>query len=98
MFNPPHPGIVIKEEILNPLGLTVEAASKLLDIPTAELSAIIEGKAPITPPVAVRLEMAFKPSADSWLRQQAAYDLWHARRNLKDLQITPVSTENVAHA
>ena len=89
MYNPPHPGTVIHEEILKPLGLTISEAARRLDISRSRLSRVLNGKGPITPELAIRLEMAFKPSADSWMRQQAAYDLWQARQKNRALRITP---------
>jgi len=76
MLNPPHPGEGLKEDVLAPLGLTVTETAKALGISRKTLSEIINGKSPITPDMAVRLERAFSaPPAEMWLRLQAAYDL-----------------------
>lgn len=80
MFNPPHPGEVLREEILKPLRLTVTAAARRLGVSRKSLSKIINCRGAITSEMAIRLEMVFKPSALSWLRHQAVYDLWQARR------------------
>ncbi len=98
MHNPPHPGIVIQEEILNPLGLSISEAARRLDINRKRLAKVLKGQGPVTPELAIRLEMMFKPSADSWMRQQAAYDLWQARRKTPGLQIKPFDTQSVAPA
>jgi addiction module HigA family antidote len=84
MLNPPHPGEGLKEDVLVPLGLTVTETAKALGISRKTLSEIVNGKSPITPDIAVRLERAFaNPPADMWLRLQAAYDLRRAQRRLK---------------
>jgi len=84
MLNPPHPGEGLKEDVLAPLGLTVTETAKALGVSRKTLSEIVNGKSPITPDIAVRLERAFaNPPADMWLRLQAAYDLHHAERRLK---------------
>jgi addiction module HigA family antidote len=84
MLNPPHPGEHLREDVLAPLGLTVTATAKALGISRKTLSEIVNGKSPITPDIAVRLERAFlTPPADMWLRLQAAYDLRRAAKRLK---------------
>ncbi|MTI50303.1 MAG: HigA family addiction module antidote protein [Alcanivorax sp.] len=87
MHNPPHPGEVIKELCLDPLGLTVTAAAKALGVSRKTLSAILNGKAGISPEMAIRLSIAFDTSAESWLTQQAQYELWHAEKHRKDLNV-----------
>lgn len=84
MFNPPHPGDLLRHDTLIPLGLTVTETAKALGVSRKTLSEIVNGKSPITPDIAVRLERAFtNPPADMWLRLQAAYDLRRAERRLK---------------
>ncbi|MBD3650653.1 MAG: HigA family addiction module antidote protein [Alcanivorax sp.] len=87
MHNPPHPGEVIKELCLDPLGLTVTAAAEALGVSRKTLSAILNGKAGISPEMAIRLSIAFDTSAESWLTQQAQYELWHAEQHRKDLNV-----------
>ncbi|MBG14577.1 MAG: addiction module antidote protein, HigA family [Alcanivorax sp.] len=87
MHNPPHPGEVIKELCLDPLGLTVTAAAEALGVSRKTLSAILNGKAGISPEMAIRLSIAFDTSAESWLTQQAQYELWHAEQRRKDLNV-----------
>ena len=87
MHNPPHPGEVIKELCLDPLGLTVPAAAEALGVSRKTLSAILNGKAGISPEMAIRLSIAFDTSAESWLTQQAQYELWHAEQHRKDLNV-----------
>jgi antitoxin HigA-1 len=80
MHNPPHPGEIIKELCLEPLGLTVTRAAEALGVSRKTLSAILNGRAGISPEMAIRLSIAFDTSAESWLNQQTQYDLWHARQ------------------
>lgn len=75
MKTPPHPGEVIRELCLDPLGLTVTAAAKGLGVSRKALSALLNGRSGISPEMAIRLSKAFGGSAESWLRQQLQYDL-----------------------
>lgn len=79
-FNPPHPGEIIKELCLEPLGLTVTEAAETLGVSRKTLSAIVNGRAGISPEMAIRLSLAFGTSVESWLNQQMQYDLWLVRQ------------------
>lgn len=83
MHAPPHPGETLKEDILPALGLTVTEAAKQLGVTRAALSRVLNGRAAISPEMALRLEgwlgVENGGRADLWLAQQAAYDLWQAR-------------------
>ncbi len=87
MHNPPHPGEVLRELCLDPLGLTVTAAAEALGVSRKTLSAVINGKAGISPEMAIRLSIAFDTSAESWLNQQSQYELWHAEQYRKELRV-----------
>lgn len=87
MHNPPHPGEVLKELCIAPLNLTVTDAAKGLGISRKTLSSILNGKAGISPEMAVRLSIAFNTSSESWLNQQTQYDLWQAEKHREDLQV-----------
>lgn len=87
MHNPPHPGEVLKELCIEPLGLTVTEAAQALDVSRKTLSAILNGKSGISPEMAVRLSIAFNTSSESWLTQQTQYDLWQAEQHRKDLHV-----------
>jgi len=90
MYNPAHPGVVLKELVITPLELTITDASKHLNISRKTLSKVLNGRGAITPEMALRLELVFKkPSADHWLRLQNAYDLWQSRQNKSDLHVQP---------
>ncbi len=81
MYEPAHPGEILGEEILKPLPMTITAAAEQLGISRKMLSAIVNGRSSITADTAVKLETMFKkPSAEQWLRLQAAYDLFHVRQ------------------
>ncbi len=88
MHNPPHPGLVIKELCLEPLGITVTDAAKALGVSRKTLSSIINGKAGISPEMAVRLSIAFNTSSESWMNQQSQYDLWQAEQHRDELQVS----------
>ena len=87
MHNPPHPGEVLKTLCLEPLNLTVTAAARSLGVSRKTLSGILNGRAGISPEMAVRLSIAFDTSAASWLNQQLQYDLWHAEKRRKRLHV-----------
>ncbi len=90
MKNPPHPGRTIANACLEPLGLTVTAGARVLGVARPTLSNVINGKAGISPEMAIRLEKAFGSTADAWLRMQAAHDLAQARKHEKDIKVKRV--------
>ncbi len=83
MFNPPHPGETLREDVLPALRLTVTEAATQLGVTRAALSRVLNGRAAISPMMALRIEgwlgVENGGSADGWLAQQTAYDLWQAR-------------------
>ncbi len=91
MHNPPHPGEIIKELCLTPLGITVTEAAEGLGVSRKTLSSIINGRAGVSPEMAVRLSIAFETSAESWLNQQSQFDLWLAEQNRDSLQVRRLS-------
>jgi addiction module HigA family antidote len=84
MYDPPHPGETIREDILPALGLNVAEAAKQLGVTRAALSRVLNGRAAISATMALRLEawlgVEHGGRADLWLAQQVAYDLWQARQ------------------
>ncbi len=78
MHNPPHPGEILKEDVIVPLGLSVTEAAERLSMSRVSLSRVLNCKAGISPDLAIRLEMAEVGTARSWLRLQRNYDLWQA--------------------
>ena len=91
MHNPPHPGEIIKRLCLDPLGVTVTHAAQALGVSRKTLSSILNGRAGISPEMAVRLSIAFGTSAESWLNQQTQYDLWHAEQHRKQLRVAKLA-------
>ena len=91
MHNPPNPGEVLRELCLAPLDLTVTEAARALGVSRKTLSGILNGRAGISPEMAVRLSLAFGTTAESWMNQQVQYDLWHAERGRKKLRVARLS-------
>ncbi|MEO8306962.1 MAG: HigA family addiction module antitoxin [Pseudomonadota bacterium] len=87
MHNPPHPGEILRSLCLEPLGLTVTDAAKALGVSRKTLSSILNGRAGVSPEMAVRLSIAFNTTAESWLNQQVQHDLWQAEKLRKSLRV-----------
>lgn len=83
MFNPPHPGETLKEDVLPALGLTVTEAAEQLGVARVTLSRMINGHAAVSAEMAIRLAQWLGGSAEKWLRLQLQYDLWQAKKNSK---------------
>jgi addiction module HigA family antidote len=91
MFDPPHPGEVIRELCLRPLGMSVTDAAKALGVTRKSLSELLNGKSGISPEMAIRLSIAFGTTAESWLAQQMQFDLWKVRRRHKRLNVRRIA-------
>jgi len=87
MKNPPHPGDLIRTEIIEALGLTVSKAAEILKVRRATLSDLLHGKAALTPEMALRIEKAFGPDMDHLLRMQLAYDVAKTRQRAKRIAV-----------
>jgi addiction module HigA family antidote len=87
MHNPPHPGEILSDLWLEPVDLSVTRAAEALDVSRKTLSEIVNGKAAVSPEMAVRLEIAFGKSAESWLAHQAAFDLWQVDQRRAALHV-----------
>lgn len=87
MHNPPHPGEFIREICLEPLGLTITKLAQDLGITRKALSELLNGKAGISPAMALRLAKAFNTTPESWLTQQMYYDLWKAKQKEGSLKV-----------
>jgi len=87
MKNPPHPGLSIKENCLEPLGLNITEAAKVLGVARHTLSRVLNGHAAISPEMAIRLEKAGWSNAEFWLRRQSAYNLVQARKNEDQIKV-----------
>ncbi|MEN5343889.1 HigA family addiction module antitoxin [Achromobacter mucicolens] len=78
MHCPPHPGEILREDVIAPLGLSITEAADRLAMPRVALSRVLNYKAGISPDLAVRLEQAGASTAHAWIVMQANYDLWQA--------------------
>ncbi len=89
MFNPPHPGETLKELYMKDYNLTVAKLALMLGISRKHLSNIVNCKVPVSTEVALKLAKCFKTSPEIWLREQLAYDLWHAKQtvNLDEVKV-----------
>lgn len=88
---PRHPGRIIKDHYLGPLGMTNTALAEILGVSRKTVSKIINGRGGINTDMALRLSRAFRTTPDLWLNLQRNYDLWHAARNSKEWQrVKPV--------
>ena len=87
MRNPPHPGDLIRTEIIEELGLTVKKAAEILKVRRATLSDLLHGKAALTPDMALRIEKAFGPDMDHLLRMQLAYDVAKTREHARSIVV-----------
>jgi antitoxin HigA-1 len=79
MRNPPHPGEIVRHEILEPLALGVSRAAEILGVGRPALSALLNGRAGLSPEMALRIEKAFGPRMDHLLRMQLAHDIAKTR-------------------
>lgn len=91
MHSPPHPGEVLRELCLEPLELSVTETAEALGVSRKTLSGILNGRAGISPEMALRLSIAFDTTPESWLNQQVQYDLWVAGQNRKKLKVRRIA-------
>ncbi len=94
MKNPPHPGLSVRHDCLEPLGLSVTEAARKLGVSRKQLSDVVNGRSGISPEMAIRLDKAFGGGADTWVRLQAAYDLAQAMKTahrIKVERLTPAA-------
>ena len=88
MYNPPHPGEIIREFCIEPLGLTVTGAAKSLGVSRKTFSVLLNGRSGISPEMAMRLSRVFGRSPEGWLKLQLQFDLWRIQQrvDLKNLK------------
>ena len=91
MKNPPHPGGVVLRQCIEPLGVSITDAAAALGVTRTTLSELVNGKRGISPEMAVRLEKVFGGSAESWLVQQAQYDLAQVRPERHDTAVAKLN-------
>jgi len=87
MQNPPHPGEIIRHEILQPLKLTVTDAAEAIGVTRPALSNVLNAHASLTPEMALRIEKAFGPKMDHLMRMQLAYDLARTRGRAAEIRV-----------
>ena len=92
MKDPPHPGLSVRRDCLDPLGLTVTEAAKKLGGSRKQLSDVVNGRAGISPRMAIRLDKAFGGGANTWCRLQAAYDLAQALKQADQVKVERLLT------
>jgi antitoxin HigA-1 len=90
MKNPPHPGLSVRLDCLEPLGLSVTEAAKVLGVTRQALNNLVNAKGGISPEMAIRLSKAFGSSAEAWLGMQLAYDLAQTRLHEGDIHVNRV--------
>lgn len=83
MFNPPHPGDILREDVLPELKISVTEAARQLGVSRVQFSRFINGHSAVSADLAIRLAMWLGGSAQSWMRMQADYDLWQAEHSGK---------------
>jgi addiction module HigA family antidote len=83
IHNPAHPGEILRELYLVPLGITITQAAEALGVTRKHVSAIVNGRTPVTPDMALRLAMAFTTEPELWVNMQAQYDLWTVRKKAR---------------
>lgn len=89
MKNPPHPGRIIRDEVLEPLNLDVTKASSLLGVSRSTLSKVLNQRASLSPEMAIRIEKAFGPKADHLMRMQLAFDMARVRLHEDEIKVMP---------
>jgi addiction module HigA family antidote len=90
MKNPPHPGLSVRHDCLEPLGLSIAEGAKVLGVTRQAMNNLTSGKAGISAEMAIRLEKAFGGGAETWLRMQAAYDLAQAEKHTRKIKVKRV--------
>lgn len=91
MKNPPHPGLSVRHDCLEPLGLTVTEAAARLGVSRKQLSDVVNARAGISAEMAIRLDKAFGGGAETWYRLQAAYDMAQAMRRTGDIKVERIA-------
>ena len=90
MKNPPHPGLSIRHDCLEPLGLSITEAARRLGVSRKQLSSLVNGRSGISPEMAIRLDKAFGGGAATWYQMQAAYDLSQAIKRAYEIDVERV--------
>ena len=91
MKNPPHPGLSVRHDCLEPLGLSVTEAARRLGVSRKQLSDVVNCRSGISPEMAIRLDKAFGGGAETWYRLQATYDMARAMTNAGRIEVERLS-------
>src|SRR6266446_1427924 len=91
MKKPPHPGLSVRHDCIEPLDLSITEAADILGVTRQTLNNLVDGKSGISPEMAIRLDKAFGGGAETWLRLQMAYDLAQARQHESEIKVKRVS-------
>jgi addiction module HigA family antidote len=87
MHNPPHPGEILNELVIVPLGISVTDAADAIGVSRKTLSQLLNGRIGVSSMMAIRLGLATNTTAESWLTMQTAYDLWQVRKATKRVKV-----------
>src|SRR2546428_1567145 len=87
MRTPPHPGLSVRHDCIEPLGLTITETAEILGVTRQALNNLVNGKSGISPEMAIRLDKAFGGSAEGWLALQLSFDLAQARKNASLIKV-----------
>ena len=96
MKNPPHPGKVVRVSCLEPLGLNVTEAAKVLGVSRQALSNLVNSRAGMSTEMAIRLAKAFGSTTETWIRLQAAYDVAQAQAREEEIQVERYEPQSAA--
>ena len=95
MKNPPHPGRIVRQECIEPLGLTITHAARALGVTRQALNNVVNGKAGVSPEIAIRLSKAFGSSPEVWLGKQMEYDLAQAGKKSGHIKVEIIVPKHV---
>ncbi|MDF0672770.1 MAG: HigA family addiction module antitoxin [Nitrospira sp.] len=98
MKHPPHPGRIVRQECIEPLGITVTDAARHLRVTRQALNNLVNGRAGISPDMAIRLSKAFGSSPEVWLGLQLDYDLAQATKRAANLKISRLDPRDISPA
>lgn len=87
MHSPPHPGLSVRYDCLEPLGLTVTEGAAILGVSRQALNNLVNGRSALSPDMAIRLDKAFGGGAETWIRMQAGYDLAQAMKRAGAIKV-----------
>jgi len=96
MKNPPHPGRIVRQECIEPLGLTIKEAAERLGIRRQTLNNLVNGKAGVSPEMSIRLSKAFGSSPEVWLGMQMEYDLAQASKSAGHIRVQRIKQRHTA--